>query len=83
VTNVVRHAAVSSCEVSIGYLGEALAIEITDRGRGGAPTGTGYGLAGMRERVALLRGDFTAGPHRGGGFRVLARLPVPQPARAR
>jgi signal transduction histidine kinase len=83
VTNVVRHAAVSSCEVSIGYLGEVLAIEITDRGRGGAPTGTGYGLAGMRERVALLRGDFTAGPHRGGGFRVLARLPVPQPARAR
>ena len=78
VTNVVRHAAVSCCEVSISYLGEALAIEITDRGQGGGPAGTGYGLAGMRERVALLHGDFTAGPRPDGGFRVLARVPVPE-----
>ncbi|WP_226899846.1 sensor histidine kinase [Nonomuraea phyllanthi] len=39
----------------------------------------GYGLAGMGERVALLNGAFSAGPRRGGGFRVLARLPVPGP----
>jgi signal transduction histidine kinase len=83
VTNVVRHAAVTSCQVSISYLGGALSIEITDRGQGGDPAGTGYGLAGMRERAALLHGDFTAGPLPDGGFRVLARLPVPQPARAR
>ena len=43
--------------------------------------GAGYGLAGMRERIDLLRGDFTAGPRPEGGFRVTARLPVPAKAR--
>jgi signal transduction histidine kinase len=35
----------------------------------------------MRERAALLGGDFSAGPRPGCGFRVAARLPVPAPAR--
>jgi signal transduction histidine kinase len=35
----------------------------------------------MRERAALLGGDFSAGPRPDGGFRVAARLPVPEPAR--
>ena len=38
-------------------------------------------MTGMRERAALLGGDFAAGPRPGGGFRVAARLPVPVPAR--
>ncbi|MEU9889944.1 histidine kinase [Sphaerisporangium sp. NPDC051011] len=37
----------------------------------------GHGLAGMRERVRLLRGTFFAGARAEGGFRVAARLPVP------
>ena len=58
-----------------------LALEIRDAGRGtGDGTGRGYGLAGMRERVALLHGDFAAGPHPAGGFLVTARLPVPAAA---
>jgi signal transduction histidine kinase len=36
----------------------------------------------MRERAALLGGDFSAGPRPGGGFRVAVRLPVPAPAPA-
>jgi signal transduction histidine kinase len=36
----------------------------------------GHGLAGMRERVALLGGSFAAGPARGGGFEVAAELPI-------
>ncbi|MEV5721903.1 sensor histidine kinase [Amycolatopsis mediterranei] len=81
VTNVVRHAATTSCEVSLDYRDDELAIEITDRGRGGGHThnGAGYGLAGMRERVSLLHGRFSAGPDPDGGFRVTARLPVPVP----
>jgi signal transduction histidine kinase len=84
VTNVVRHARTDQCRVSIshqdGQPGQ-LSIEITDSGRGGSSGGTGYGITGMRERAALLGGDFSAGPRPGGGFCVAARLPVPRPAR--
>ncbi|ONK11673.1 Sensor histidine kinase DesK [Streptomyces sp. MP131-18] len=78
VTNVVRHAGADSCRVRLDYGEQELAIEVADRGRGGGTgTDTGFGLVGMRERVALLRGRFTAGPRPEGGFLVAARLPVP------
>jgi signal transduction histidine kinase len=78
VTNVVRHAGTRSCQVSIDCQDEELSIEVVDGGRGrGGTADTGYGLVGMRERVALLHGDFSAGPRPEGGFRVTARLPVP------
>ncbi|GAA1846811.1 hypothetical protein GCM10009687_11000 [Asanoa iriomotensis] len=76
-TNVVRHAHVETCEILIGYAPEALRIEVTDAGRGGADTGTGYGLRGMRERVALFGGELVAGPLTEGGFQVSATLPLP------
>jgi signal transduction histidine kinase len=81
VTNVVRHAGTGQCRVSIDQQDGQLSIEVTDSGRGGSAAGTGYGIAGMRERAALLGGEFSAGPRPGGGFRVTARLPVPAPAR--
>lgn len=81
VTNVVRHAGTSQCQVSIDQQDGYLSIEVTDSGRGGGAAGSGYGITGMRERAALLGGDFSAGPRPGGGFRVAARLPVPPPAR--
>jgi signal transduction histidine kinase len=80
VTNVVRHAGTRQCRVSIEHRNEELSIEVVDSGRGGPGHGTagaGYGIIGMRERVGLLRGDFSAGPRPEGGFRVAARLPVP------
>lgn len=81
ITNVVRHAATPACRVTVDYLEEHVAVEVTDDGRGrGGTTDTGFGLVGMRERVALLHGEFTAGPRPEGGFRVTARLPVPATA---
>jgi signal transduction histidine kinase len=80
VTNVIRHARTDQCRVSIGQQDGQLSIEVTDSGCGGSAAGTGYGITGMRERAALLGGDFSAGPRPGGGFRVAARLPVPAPA---
>ncbi len=75
VTNVVRHAGTHHCQVSVDYRNEELAIEVIDDGRGCAIAGSGYGIAGMRERVGLLHGQFSAGPRLEGGFRVAAVLP--------
>jgi signal transduction histidine kinase len=79
VTNVVRHAGTHHCRVSINRRDEDLSIEVEDDGHGrrGDTAASGYGLAGMRERVGLLHGDLSAGPRPEGGFRVTARLPVP------
>jgi signal transduction histidine kinase len=43
-----------------------------------SPLSTGHGIIGMRERVAVFGGEFAAGPRDGGGFRVFARLPIPE-----
>jgi signal transduction histidine kinase len=75
VTNVTRHAGTDQCEVIVDQRDGELSIEVTDNGRGGSP-GPGYGIRGMRERVGLLDGEFTAGPRADGGFRVAARIPV-------
>jgi signal transduction histidine kinase len=80
VTNVVRHAGAGHCQVSIDQQDGQLSIEVTDGGHGGTTAATGYGITGMRERAALLGGDFSAGPRPAGGFRVAARLPVPASA---
>ncbi|WP_415953911.1 sensor histidine kinase [Streptomyces sp. KLOTTS4A1] len=79
-TNVVRHAGVNECAVTVDFRPEEVVLGITDEGRRGSDrpvTGAGYGIPGMRERTALLRGTFTAAPLSGGGFQVRASLPVP------
>lgn len=84
---MVRHAGTGRCRVLIDYGDEELSVEVADDGRGatgngadhGLGLGLGLGLVGMRERVALLYGDFSAGPRPEGGFRVTARLPLPEP----
>src|SRR5580698_970761 len=62
VTNVVRHAGTDRCQVVIDHQDGQLSIEVTDSGHGGPAAGpaagTGYGITGMRERAALLGGDF-------------------------
>ncbi|MGX4735541.1 sensor histidine kinase [Kitasatospora griseola] len=78
VTNVVRHAKTRACRVSIDFHPDELVVSVVNSGPGGgSSSGLGYGLVGMRERTALLHGEFAAGPQPGGGYRVAARLPVP------
>ncbi|MER6734523.1 sensor histidine kinase [Streptomyces puniciscabiei] len=81
-TNVVRHAGTGHCTVTIEYGEEELSVEVVDDGRGVSRDGSGhgFGIVGMRERAALLHGRFSAGPRPEGGFRVVARLPLPEPA---
>ncbi|SCF30420.1 Signal transduction histidine kinase [Micromonospora chokoriensis] len=77
-TNVLRHAGVTSAEVTVDYRADEVTVEVTDEGAGAASADeeSGHGLAGMRERVAALGGRLNTGPRPGGGFRVYARLPV-------
>ena len=46
-------------------------------GSGSGFGGSGHGIIGMRERVSLLGGEFTAGPRPGYGFAVSAHIPLP------
>jgi signal transduction histidine kinase len=78
-TNVLKHAGQARADVTIGCAQETVTIEVTDNGTAeSAPLATagGHGLAGMRERAAVFGGELRAGPRPGGGFAVLARLPL-------
>jgi signal transduction histidine kinase len=76
-TNVVKHAGPAHALVVVRYGGRTVEVEVTDDGRGAADGNvTGYGLAGMRERVELHGGTFEAGSRNGRGFAVKARLPL-------
>lgn len=78
-TNVRRHAGnVDSVTVAVEVGSQNVTIEITDNGRGAgvAASPDGFGIIGMRERVAAVGGTIDAGPRRGGGWRVRAVLPL-------
>jgi signal transduction histidine kinase len=77
-TNVVKHAAPTSCRVSIDTDPGTIRIEVNDDGpeddRSVRHPGGGFGLIGMRERAAAHNGTLSAGPRPGGGFQVTAIL---------
>ena len=87
-TNVRKHAGPeAAAEVTLRYGPDELVVRVADDGHGSAglprysatPTQdpSGHGLAGMRERAAIYGGTVQAGPRRGTGFEVTARLPLP------
>lgn len=77
-TNVMKHSGEgATAMVTIAYSADDLHVTVVDDGRGAAapPNGTGHGLAGIRERVAVVGGTVVAEPGIAGGFEVRARLP--------
>jgi signal transduction histidine kinase len=77
ITNVIRHAGPARVAIAVRYSERELRIEVTDDGRGPSDANaSGRGIAGMRERCALLGGELTAGRGPAGGFQVRARLPI-------
>jgi len=77
-TNVVKHAAPTSCRVRLTAENGTITIEVTDDGPRSphrpSADGSGLGLIGMRERAAAHGGTVTAGPRADGGFTVTATL---------
>jgi len=75
-TNTLKHAGPAEAEIVVRYSASALELEISDNGAG-APAGvngSGHGLVGMRERVALYGGELETGVRNGRGYAVRARL---------
>jgi signal transduction histidine kinase len=76
-TNVLRHARASRCEVRV-EVGDALVLSVSDDGVGlpGQTRPDGIGLTSMRQRATDLGGDCTVGPADPSGVIVRARLPL-------
>jgi signal transduction histidine kinase len=84
-TNALKYAHGSRTSVRVRHGEKEISVEVGTDGSGAAPAsrgpgGSGRGLAGLRERVALLGGEFSAGRQADGGFVVRARIPVGNPA---
>jgi signal transduction histidine kinase len=78
-TNTVKHASGSAVRVTVEHRPGAVVLEVADTGgtaTAPARLGTGRGLLGLRERLALYGGTLHAGPRPTGGFRVQAEIPV-------
>ncbi|WP_409491621.1 sensor histidine kinase [Amycolatopsis sp. cmx-11-12] len=81
-TNVRKHAPGSAATVELRYHADGLDVTVENTRRGATPdpalagSGSGAGLAGLRQRVELIGGRFDAGTMAGGGYRVSAILPA-------
>jgi signal transduction histidine kinase len=76
-TNAIKHAGRAPTEVTVRWEPSHLELAIVDTGTHAANGhGGGHGLVGMEERVRLYDGDLHTGRRAGGGFEVIARLPL-------
>ncbi|WP_343998528.1 sensor histidine kinase [Microbacterium paludicola] len=82
-SNAVRHAPGAGIAVTVGEIPGALVILVSNDAVtvSAADPGSGHGLQGMRERVALVSGTLSAGPDPDGGWRVEATLPLEEEPR--
>ncbi|WP_432022909.1 sensor histidine kinase [Streptomyces parvus] len=79
-SNSLRHAPGASARVELGYVLGGLGLRVVNgppRGLVKPSPGAGHGITGMRERVAMLNGEMTAGTTADGGYEVAVFLPVP------
>jgi signal transduction histidine kinase len=82
-TNIHKHAHASEVDLRLFSSNESFVLEIHDDGvgttvttNGHHPDALGYGLVGLRERVALLDGTLSFGPAPGGGSCLRLTLPL-------
>ncbi len=85
-TNIRKHANTKQVHVSLDHLEQSIRLSVQDWGQGFDPAalpntggpGERIGLSSMRERVALLGGDFQISSHPGAGVLVIVAVPLPK-----
>lgn len=80
-SNVLRHAPGATARVEVSHVLGGLGLRVVNgppRGLVKPSPGAGHGITGMRERVAMLDGELTAGATDDGGYEVAAFIPVPR-----
>ncbi|MGI5241538.1 sensor histidine kinase [Dactylosporangium sp. CA-139066] len=77
-TNAVKHASGARVHVGVTASDTVLRVEVVDDGGTPEPGahGSGRGLTGLRERLAVYGGTLSAGPRPTGGYRVVAEIPL-------
>ncbi|MHC5904064.1 sensor histidine kinase [Streptomyces sp. S6] len=76
-TNVLRHGDAQRCSVRLRVGGGRVVLTVENDGASeGGASGSGSGLAGLRERLAVVDGTLEAGLVKGGVFRVVADVPI-------
>ena len=82
-TNALKYDHGARTTVHVDYGTREITVEVSSAGSGSghaSPGGSGRGLEGLRERVGVLGGDFSAGRRPEGGFVVRARIPAGSPS---
>ena len=80
-TNTLKHAGPARASVVVRYEPGAVELEVLDDGPAQRPNGngSGHGLAGIGERVAVYGGELASGRRPEGGYALRARLPFGEP----
>ncbi len=80
--NVAKHAHAGRARITLSYMGDEVALDVFDDGIGfdmDGPTtaaGGGFGLHGMRQRVARVAGSVAIESEPGHGTAISARVPA-------
>ncbi|UCE85037.1 MAG: PAS domain S-box protein [Deltaproteobacteria bacterium] len=78
--NVVKHSGAQKARVELAGSADAVRLRVSDSGRGfdveSPEARRGLGLVSMRERLRLVRGDFSIDSQPWSGTRIDARIPL-------
>lgn len=84
-TNAAKHAPGAAVTVRLDYGAADLDVAVANEppppgaARAQPPPSSGYGLTGLRERLAMVGGTLTAGPYPDGGWHLRANVALAQP----
>ena len=80
--NAAKHAGATRAGLTLSFMGDVVTLDVRDDGAGfavpehGAADGSGFGLTGMRQRVARVAGSLAIESEPGGGTAISARVPA-------